>query len=390
MYFSRLISRLTGFTFLLRFLMKNFAQSAIQAVLLAATCSGLFAVTTAHISNVARSIEGSPVIGLRRLMAPETIKAGDQPCLRFNAHVGVNPVATLTKPAEGSLQIFECAARTGSGKTVDAKNADAMENLVVLRDKAFCDYGKQWDKKFRDFRKMNAPLAAVVEDLMSSVGLIEQKEYKGTLFADEYAKGTPMVMTVDTVQYLRGLQAYFIKHNIAPRNPKPWLVLEVLKNPEAVTQADIDFWSGLFEIKLRSEDGLYQFLNDERKLRYDIVGIGSKGDYICHTPAEMVLLSLEKATGDLKTQKILMSALAGATGLVVYDLICPKGVIKDYIKGMDSEIKENIKTAAKFTAAAAVVYAAYRLYANAMSNREDAQIDEQEASENDSVEAGQS
>jgi hypothetical protein len=368
------------------------AVSVKLLLLLATSATSVVAKqqTTDHVAIVAhefKSIDnGSRVVGMPTMTSVEKINAADQPLLRLNLHAGVNPVATLTKPAESSMQIFELAARTGSGKTIDAKTPDTIEDMVVMRDKAFFDYVKQWDKKFRDYRKMNAPLGAVVEDFMATIGAISTKDYQGTLLADQYAKGIPMVFVVDSVQYLRGLQAYFIKHKITPIDPKPWAVIEVLNNPEAVTEADIAFWSGLFDVKKRSDDGVYQLLRDERDFRHKLPEIGSKGDYICHSPAETLLLTLEKTAGDFKTQKLLMMAVTAGTSLVVYDCINPKGMIKAALaSGVSAQTKETLWTVAKVAAVTAAVYAAYRLYVNNVDGQSVRVVSEEEADLLDAV-----
>lgn len=348
-------------------------QSTLCGLLLVSACSGLFASSTVprkhvhHITSAARAIDGNPVVGIDKLNSAEMLRAGDQRLLRFNASEGVNPVITISNPSQGTVTILECAARTASGKTVDAKTASSLENLVVLRDQGFCDYGKRWDIKHDKYRARNAPVAAVAEDLMKAMSLITVKDYSGTVFVDEYTQGIPMVITVDKVEQLRGLQAYFIKHKVAARTQKPWVLIEVSKNPEAVTQADLDFWSGLFDVKQRSDDGIYDFIKDERDLRYDISAIGVQSkDYIRSAPADQLLLRLEKAAGDLKTQKLLMALLALVVVDGVWKRCGPEKMMNEVIRDLSPETTDNLKTAAAVTLVAAAAYTAYRLYMNAL------------------------
>ena len=284
----------------------------------------------------------------------------------------------ITDPRIGAFYILDFGVHNVVlDKILPVKRPSDLKNMVPIRHQGKFDCAKQMDKKFKGFRKLEAPLGAVVEDAMTMLGLLNMKDYPGTFFKDEYNSGMPMVITLESVTLLRYLQEYFIKNQIEPRANKPWLVLEIIKNPEAVTEADKAFWGSYFELVKRSDPGMEERLRYERDLRYQIYPIGSKGKFIFHSIPEVVLLKFERFFQDLKTPEValLVTSLIGAFIWKMVDANALQPAIKGLTHQKDNKgnlvMKPGVKsgfdtalTVGKWTAAAVIAFAVYRLWVN--------------------------
>ncbi len=332
-----------------------------------------------HFTNLIRSSDDASVVsGIDNLPAKELIHAADQPLLRFVAFEKGKPVAMITDPRIGAFYILDFGVHNVVlDKILPIKRPADLKNMVPIRHQGKFDCAKQMDKKFKGFRKLEAPLGAVVEDAMSMLGFLNMKDYPGTFFKDEYNSGMPMVITLESVKLLRYLQEYFIKNQIEPRAHKPWLVLEIMKNPEAVTDADKAFWGNYFELVKRSDPGMEKCLRYERDLRYKIYPIGCKGKFIFHSVPEVMLLKFERFFEDLKTPEVafLMASLIGAFIWKMVDANAVQPAIKGLTHEKDEKgnlvMKPGLKsgldtalTAGKWTAAVVAVFALYRLWVN--------------------------
>jgi hypothetical protein len=374
-------------------------QLAIVAMLVGSSGAAKSSVAVGqHLTTAARSLEQPGVSGIDVLTAQEKLKAGDQPLLRFTALEKVKPVALMTDPRLGAFYIYEFGKHDPVlDKIFPIKKASDLVNMVPLRHKAYYDFLKKMDKKFRGFRKIEAPLGAVVEDAFSFMGLLGVKDYAGTFFKDEYNNGVSMVITVDKVEQLRAIQEYFIKNEIIARNMKPWLLIQVLKNPEAVTEADKAFWSSYFELVKSSDDGVEETLRNERDLRYRIAEIGSKGKWLGNTTFEVLELELEKAYDDLKTTDVAL-LVAGALSGVVWSWIKEKAVTPavnratgKYSK-LGVALESSLDTAvsvAKYAALGVAAFVAYRLVVNHLDTIEpaDADLDDEETADANALKA---
>jgi hypothetical protein len=346
-----------------------------------------------HFTTLVRSSDDASIVsGVDNLSAKELISAGDQPMLRFIAFEKGKPFASVTDPRLGAFYLLDFGVHNVVlDKIVPFKKPSDLKNIVPIRHQAKFDCAKQMDKKFKGFRKLESPLGAVVEDAFSMLGLVTMKDYQGTFFKDEYNSGMPMVITLETVTLLRNLQEYFIKNQIEPRAVKPWLVLEIMKNPEAVSEADKAFWSSYFELVPRSAPGMEARLRFERDLRYQIYPIGCKGKFIFHTIPEVLLLRFERFFEDLKTPEVsfLIASLAGAFLWKMIDANAVQPAIKGLTHQKDDKgnfvmkpgVKSGFETAltiGKYTAAAVVAFALYRLWVNTVDTiASDEELDEE-------------
>ena len=313
----------------------------------------------------------SAVFNPEHLTAQEMINAGDQPVLRFTLEKGAPPVALITDPRKGGFYIFEFGVRYPqlNNKVMPVKTADDLLNMEPLRHQAFFDYVKQFDHKFDGFRKLKAPISAVLEDAMQMVGLLEAKEYTGTFFKDEYVAGMPMIISVATVEQLRALQAYFVIKGIQPRAEKPWLLLQIF-SAEALSQADVDFWSRYFMLIKRSDAGVEEFLRNERDFRRNTAETGCKGGYIAHTVPEVFLLKVEGLYKEFKNNELMLLAAMGLGG-VVWNFTKDKVFTPAYVKVKNTETVQTALdkavTVAKWTLGAAAVYTLFRLWINTVN-----------------------
>jgi len=313
----------------------------------------------------------SAVFNPEHLTAQEMINAGDQPVLRFTLEKGAPPVALITDPRKGGFYIFEFGVRYPQldNKVVPVKTADDLLHMEPLRHQAFFDYVKQFDHKFDGFRKLKAPISAVIEDAMQLAGLLEAKEYTGTFFKDEYVAGMPMIISVANVEQLRALQAYFVIKGIQPRAEKPWLLLEIF-SAEALSQADVDFWSRYFILIKRSDAGVEELLRNERDFRRNTAETGCKGSYITHSVSEVFLLKVEGLYKEFKNNELMLLAAMGLGG-VVWNFTKDKVFTPAYVKVKNTETLQTAldkaPPVAKWTLGVAAVYTLFRLWLNTVN-----------------------
>ncbi len=384
--------------------LKKLALAAMLA------CSAVASVVAKpeHLTAVVRSPKDAVNCGIGSLTSQEMLKAGDQPLLRFVAREGAKPVATIADPREDAFYVLEFGVHNVVlDKILPAKKAVDLKNMIPLSHKGFFGFAKKMVKTFRGKRKLDAPIAAVIEDAMSAVGLLNVKDYQGTFFKDEYSNGMPMVIVVDNVKQLRCLQEYFIKNEIVARNVKPWLLLEVLKNPEAVTQADLSFWGSYFDLVKASDDGVADTLRHAWDFRNTTIGIGRNGGYIGSTLPEVALANLEKAYDDLKTADLAVMA-AGALGAGLWLMTKQKALNHPAVKNFGMVEVVNPETGAKTmqvrpgitsaadtamtvatcVAAGAIAYGVYRLWVNTVDTMApDEELDEEAHDVNEALAA---
>lgn len=163
-----------------------------------------------------------------------------KPCLFFESY-GKFPHAIVYYPIKNEIRdiLFACD-RDGSVDFVTTP--EDFVNLIPAKLRVSNPLNATFnEKKYKGF-----VVDKVVMKAISSNNY--ETQFKKPFMVSEYERGMDMKWVFGSVEQFQGFKCYFLKNISMPATKKPFLVLEIEKNPEALTEEDVTFLNEYFEV----------------------------------------------------------------------------------------------------------------------------------------------
>ncbi|KKQ11330.1 MAG: hypothetical protein US22_C0032G0003 [candidate division TM6 bacterium GW2011_GWF2_36_6] len=217
------------------------------AVLAACMIGSTFAEINAPIIE-ADAVEAAQVVDVaikahgRDELLARVIKASseDKPCMYFESF-GKFPHAVISYPRKNEVRdiLFACDK---DGSVDFVQNPEDFANLVPAKLRVSWPLlGIFTEKKFTGFFADKPVMKSISSNNYEA-------QFKKPFMVSEYESGMDMKWVFDSVEQFQGFKNYFLKNVQAPADKKPFLVLEIEKNQEALTEEDAAFLGEYFDV----------------------------------------------------------------------------------------------------------------------------------------------
>lgn len=162
-----------------------------------------------------------------------------KPCLFFESY-GLYPHAVVYHPMKNEVKdiLFACDTK-GVGLV---KTAEDFANLIPAKLRTSDLLGQI----FTEYKYKGFVVDKIVMKAITSNDY--KKHFKAPFIVSEYQSGMSMKWVFGTAEQFQGFKEYFLKNIPTPAEQKPFLVLEIEKNPEALTDEDLTFLADYFNV----------------------------------------------------------------------------------------------------------------------------------------------
>lgn len=162
-----------------------------------------------------------------------------KPFLFFESY-GKFPHAVINYPMKNEVQDILFACDTNGVDFVSSPGDFA--NLIPAKFRKSCPLCSTYQEhKYQGFFADKLILGTVCTNSYT-------EQFKEPFMVPEYRSGMAMKWVFATAEQFRGFKEYFMKNITAPASTKPLLVLEIEKNPEALTDEDLIFLDQFFDV----------------------------------------------------------------------------------------------------------------------------------------------
>ncbi|KKQ32341.1 MAG: hypothetical protein US49_C0010G0041 [candidate division TM6 bacterium GW2011_GWF2_37_49] len=194
------------------------------------------AVDVAQVVEVATKAQGRDELFARVIKA----SAEDKPCMFFESF-GKYPHAIISYPRKNEVRdiLFAC----DKDESIDfVQDPEDFANLVPAKLKvAWPLLGIFTEKKYKGFVVDKIVMKAISSDNY-------EEQFKTPFIVSEYESGMDMMWVFGSVEEFQGFKNYFLKNVTTPATKKPFLVLKIEKNQDALTEEDLAFLDQYFDV----------------------------------------------------------------------------------------------------------------------------------------------
>lgn len=299
---------------------KTFLGVAVLSAMI--TAQGLFARVTDLVQSVRRDEPGIAFAPQGR----DQFRYPSSQMLHYKALDGMKyPSIYVLKTLAHVVEIYNLveASPLSNNVRLITKPSQLADMQVSEFQIILADIDLKVHKKYAGARE--SFLAQKIETALKAVS--QFPSFKGTPLVDQYKTGIAQRWTVSSPEQLSAtikfLRRNFDAQQIAPLAVKPPLLIDIIKNGNAVSDDDMTFLQDYFDLIDGLDPVVAKFYNDAHDQIIDYVRRAADAKVVGDTPVENIMMTIDK---ELKGLDVLKLTLKVAGGALTYAAIA--GILK--------------------------------------------------------------